>query len=183
MTSKTISLGCLIALAIGFAGPWAVLAASAPEEVGAGGRQAPPAAKDDRSWLPAKSPRKYESPSVERPLVADAKGRTGFIRDWIVLGAFPHPGGRKVWQEPVTPELLKREVNFRKDMLAKAGGETEIRPWLGETVIGEDDQPRVWQSHRGRCQERKRQPGRTLQNGQRDPRTRARLPGLFSEVR
>jgi len=90
-------------------------------------------------------PRSYESPSVERPLTADAKGRTGFIRDWLVLGAFPHPGGRKTWQEPVTPELLKREVNFRKDMLAPVGGEENIQPWLGEKVIGEGGETRVWQ--------------------------------------
>ena len=90
--------------------------------------------------------RQCKSPSVERPLAADAKGRTGFIRDWIVLGAFPDPGGRAVWQEPVTPELRRREVNFHKDMLATVGGEQEVQPWLGEKVTGEDGQPRVWQS-------------------------------------
>lgn len=94
----------------------------------------------------ADMPRKYESPTVERPLVSDAKGHTGFIRDWLVLGAFPDPGGRKTWQEPVTPELLKHEVNFYKDMLATTGGEKEIQPWLGETVIGENGQPRTWQA-------------------------------------
>ena len=37
-------------------------------------------------------------------------------------------------------------MNFRKDMLVKAGGETEIRPWHGDKVIGEDGTPQVWQS-------------------------------------
>ena len=162
--SKRIRVDCLIAvataIAIGFAERGTVPAAGAGDFWDSNG-----------PGHPEKSPRKYESPSVERPLVADAKGRTGFIRDWIVLGAFPDPGGRTVWQEPVTPELLKREVNFHKDMLAKAGGEKEVQPWLGEKVVGAGRPTARLAIHRGRRQERKCRPGRALQARHTRPRS------------
>ena len=101
---------------------------------------------DPEPGHPEKSLRPYDTPSLAKALAKDKQGRTGFVCDWLVLGAMPSPGGRKTWQEPVTPELLRRGANFRKDMLTAAGGETEVQPWLGQCVTGEDGKPYVWQS-------------------------------------
>ena len=104
-----------------------------------------PASSGPESGHPEKSLRQYDAPPLAEALAKDKDGRSGFVCDWLVLGAFPNPGGRKIWQEPVTPELFRREVNFRKDMLAAGGGEKEVQPWLGERVTGEGGKTYVWQ--------------------------------------
>ena len=86
---------------------------------------------------PGQSARVYAAPSVAGPLLTDTGKHTGFVQHWLALGALPFPGGRKGWQDPLTPEMLQREVNFDKDLLVSGGGEADIQPWPGNSVSNE----------------------------------------------
>ncbi len=102
--------------------------------------------KGEAKGHPEKSTRQYATPPQEVALATDYLDQTGFILNWITVGVFPNPGGRVLWDDPMPPDINAREVDFDKDYLTAVGGEKDVKPMLGGTMLDFDGKTISWQT-------------------------------------
>ena len=68
----------------------------------------------------------------------------GYIRDWLIMGPFPDPGGRTSFSEKLP---VPQEKGWNTDYLKSAGGENKIEP-VEKMAVEFNGKIRKWQPYR-----------------------------------